>query len=112
MTTQPDPAEEINESASKNQGDASAPSAEAVLARREEDHPEPAANNGGANQGRKHWLEYATAGFAFVAALGSISAVIVGYWQWGIMQEGNSINRESFGSVQRAFVTFQEIEMT
>jgi hypothetical protein len=34
---------------------------------------------------RKHWLEYATGGFALVAAIGSVSAALVGYWQWGVL---------------------------
>jgi hypothetical protein len=33
----------------------------------------------------KHWLEYATAAFALVAAIGSISAGVVGYFQWSVM---------------------------
>jgi hypothetical protein len=33
---------------------------------------------------RKHWLEYATAGFALIAALGGISSVIVGLIQYGV----------------------------
>lgn len=56
-------------------------------------------------QGGTHWLEYLTAFFAFVAAAGSVSAVIVGYWQWSAMTQSNAINREAFTSVQRAFVT-------
>jgi hypothetical protein len=33
---------------------------------------------------RKHWLEYATAGFALIAAVGAISSVIVGLIQYGV----------------------------
>ena len=36
--------------------------------------------------GHMHWLEYATAAFAFVAAIGSASSVVVGYWQWSTMR--------------------------
>ena len=36
-----------------------------------------------ADRGR-HWLDFVTAGFAFLAALGSISAAAVGFFQWDV----------------------------
>jgi hypothetical protein len=104
MTTKSDSTEEINKGAADRQDAASAPDAHTALARSEEHHPETAAHKDDANQGRKHWLEYATAGFAFVAALGSISAVIIGYWQWSAMTESNLINRVSGERQARAYL--------
>jgi hypothetical protein len=46
--------------------------------------------------GGKHWLEYLTAFFALVAALGSVSAVIVGAWQWSSMDESNIANTRAW----------------
>jgi hypothetical protein len=63
---------------------------------------------------QKHWLEYATAGFAFLAAIGSISSVVVSSWQWGamraqltVMKENNNVIRAS----QEAFVNFKRIDI-
>jgi hypothetical protein len=38
------------------------------------------------NTFNKHWLDYATAVFALIAAGGSISSVVVGWWQWDILR--------------------------
>ncbi len=42
----------------------------------------------------KHWLDYTTAGFAFIAAFGSICAVVVGDWQWDAMNHQLGVMRE------------------
>lgn len=42
---------------------------------------------------RKHWLEYATGAFALVAAIGSVSAALVGYWQWNVLSGQLSVMR-------------------
>jgi hypothetical protein len=108
MTAEPNSSEEIGESAANDQSDANFPRIEAAPTSDEEDQPEAAPHRGDANQDKKHWLEYATAGFALVAALGSISAVIVGYWQWGIMDKQASIaatqNNISIESQRALFV--------
>lgn len=90
MTVKSDPAEEIKNRAADNASKSAAPSAEASTLRSEQQH-QPETNVQPANtvHDRKHWLEYATAAFALVAALGSISAVIVGYWQWSAMSDSN-----------------------
>ena len=89
MTIKAAPDEKINNSAADNRGDPGAPNVEASAPPSK--HHQRGTNGNGANtdQDRKHWLEYATAAFAFVAALGSISAVIVGDWQWSAMNVSN-----------------------
>ena len=47
--------------------------------------PKADSDNDARGKSSKHWLEYATASFALVAALGSISSGVVGYWQWSVM---------------------------
>ena len=51
---------------------------------------------------KKHWLDYMTAGFALVAAIGSISAAFVGLLQWSVM----SGQLESMRLDQRAWISF------
>jgi hypothetical protein len=41
----------------------------------------------------KHFLDYAAAIFAFVAAIGAISSVVVGYWQWDVYSGQLSVMR-------------------
>ncbi len=57
------------------------------------EHQEPNTNSNGENPRaeKRHWLDYATAVFALVAALGSISAVVVGVLQWIVMGGQQSI---------------------
>jgi hypothetical protein len=109
MTTQSEPADDVNNRGANSQGAASSPRVEATPAC-SKPHPGADANRNAPDQERKHWLEYATGFFALVAALGSMSAVFVGYWQWSAMRENNKISRESFTSVQRAFVTISSFD--
>jgi hypothetical protein len=105
MTPDTDPADNVERSTAQNQSSAPAPKSEAVPSNGEKHQPESNTHDHNTEQSGKHWLEYLTAFFALVAAVGSVSGVIVGYWQWSAMTESNKINREAFTSVQRAFVT-------
>lgn len=105
MASEINTAKNSDDIAADSQGDAETPRSESVSASCEDHSDEPASKRANSKQEHKHWLEYATAAFALVAALGSACAVIIGYWQWSTMTESNLINREAFGAVQRPFIT-------
>jgi len=49
--------------------------------------------------------------FTVVIAFSSIGYGIVAWCQWSAMKDSNKINRDSLTSVQRAFVTFQGVQL-
>jgi hypothetical protein len=104
MTPEIDAPKDSKDVTPNDHGGSGTPRPESIPAGGEEHNPEAARKSAKPNKENKHWLEYVTAAFALVAALGSASAVIVGYWQWSAMTESNAISRQAFTIVQRAFV--------
>jgi hypothetical protein len=73
----------------------------------EEHHcPKPGYETPKPKKANKHWLEYVTAGFALVAALGSISAAVIGCWQWSVMKGQLDVMRDQNRPWIRAQITF------
>src|SRR6267154_4222110 len=54
--------------------------------------------------------EWVTAFFTCVIMVSSIFYTVYAKRQWKVMRESNAINRESLESVQRAFISFHQIE--
>jgi hypothetical protein len=112
MTNETDPAKNIETGAHQQQGNAAAPRAEAATVRHENHNPHLGGHTGNSNQGSKHWLEYLTASFAFVAALGSVSAVVVGYWQWDSMNGQLDVMRDDKRPWLRPNIDVKELRLS
>lgn len=110
MTFEPDAAKDKNKITGREQPGPDDQRPHTPLPSSEHHGPKAANDTNGQN---KHWLEYATAGFALIAALGSISAAVVGFWQWGIMNGQLFEMRRSSNdneALQRAELTLSHVE--
>jgi hypothetical protein len=85
MKSEIDATKNGNNVAEHNQRSARDPHDESSISSKEHHGPNASSDGRNISKENKDWLEYATAGFALIAALGSISAAAVGYWQWGVM---------------------------
>src|SRR5208282_2033223 len=84
---QPNPAETAATAPHEKQDRTASPSHKSTLPSDEKHHPEPAKRDSMAQKGDKHWLEYATGLFAFIAASGAILAAIFGGWQASVSSD-------------------------
>jgi hypothetical protein len=73
--------------ASEKQDRPASPSPEPIMPREEQHHPKTDGRSNNANHDKKHWLEYATGAFAFIAAAGGIFAASFGGWQASVASD-------------------------
>jgi hypothetical protein len=71
---------------------------EAALASRENNQPKTSAVARKTDDTSKHWLDYLTAGFAFIAGAGAIIAAIFTGWQATIADKGMRISNRAYVS--------------
>jgi hypothetical protein len=87
---------------------AETPSAESAGSRPEIHEPKTDANRDEPGNGDKHWLDYATGVFAFIAAIGAILAAIFSGWQAWIASDTERRQLRAYVS----FSTTNPIKMT
>jgi hypothetical protein len=58
--------------------------------------------------GERHWLDYAVGGFAFLAALGGITAAVFTGWQAWVAQDTEKRQLRSYVGISPGDVTLQE----
>jgi hypothetical protein len=101
---EPQPTKHTSNPADEKQQGTGNPSSESARPRSEKHAPESAAKNSKPNAGNKHWLEYLTAGLAFIAAIGGIAAAVAGGYQGWVAR--NAEQRQL-----RAYVGIDKIEL-